>query len=82
VVLPFVVLSPVATLLLVLGPRSLALITAGRALSGLCSGVAIGSATAWVRELSAGDGLSARRSALALTAGFGLGPVGAALLAQ
>ena len=82
VVLPFVVLSPVATLLLVLQPRSLALITAGRALAGLCSGVAIGSATAWVQELSAGDGLSARRSALALTAGFGLGPVVAAALAQ
>jgi predicted MFS family arabinose efflux permease len=82
VVLPFVVLSPVATLLLVLGPRSLPVITVGRALGGLCSGVAIGSATAWVQELSAGDGLSARRSALALTAGFGLGPVVAAVLAQ
>src|SRR5580693_8614963 len=82
VVLPFVVLSPVATLLLVLGPRSLAVITVGRALSGLCSGVVFGSATAWVQELSAGDGLSARRSALALTAGFGLGPVVAAVLAQ
>jgi predicted MFS family arabinose efflux permease len=82
VVLPFVVLSPVATLLLVLGPRSLAVITVGRALAGLCSGAVFGSATAWVQELSLGDGLSARRSALALTAGFGLGPVVAAVLAQ
>ncbi len=82
VVLPFVALSPVATLLLVLGPRSLAMIAAGRALAGLCSGVVFGSATAWVQELSQGDGLSARRSALALTAGFGLGPVVAAVLAQ
>ena len=82
VVLPFVVLSPLATLLLVLGPRALAVITVGRALAGLCSGVVFGSATAWVQELSAGDRLSARRSALALTAGFGLGPVMAAVLAQ
>lgn len=82
VVLPFVALSPLATLLLVLGPRSLALITAGRALAGLCSGVVFGSATAWVQELSHGTGQSARRAALALTAGFGLGPVVAALLAQ
>jgi MFS family permease len=82
VVLPFVALSPLATLLLVLGPRSLAMIAAGRALAGLCSGVVFGSATAWVQELSLGDGQSARRSALALTAGFGLGPVVAALLAQ
>jgi len=82
VVLPFVALSPLATLLLVLGPRSLALITAGRALAGLCSGVVFGSATAWVQELSHGTGQSARRAALSLTAGFGLGPVVAAVLAQ
>jgi MFS family permease len=82
VVWPFVVLSPLATLLLVLGPRSLVLIAAGRALAGLCSGVVFGAATAWVQEVSPDDGLSARRSALALTAGFGLGPVVAAVLAQ
>jgi MFS family permease len=82
VVLPFVALSPLATLLLVLGPRSLAVIAAGRALAGLCSGVVFGSATAWVQELSHGTGQSARRSALALTAGFGLGPVVASVLAQ
>jgi len=82
VVWPFVALSPLATLLLVLGPRSLPLIAAGRALAGLCSGVVFGAATAWVQEVSPDDGLSARRSALALTAGFGLGPVVAAVLAQ
>jgi hypothetical protein len=58
------------------------LISAGRALAGLCSGVVFGSATAWVQELSHGTGQSARRAALALTAGFGLGPVIAAVLAQ
>ena len=82
VVWPFVALSPLATLLLVLGPRSLAMIAVGRALAGLCSGVVFGAATAWVPEVSPDDGLSARRSALALTAGFGLGPVVAAVLAQ
>jgi len=81
-VLPFAALSPVATLLLVLGPRDLALIAAGRALAGLCSGMVFGPATAWVLDLSGGDALSARRAALALSAGFGLGPVVAALLAQ
>src|SRR5512142_1789911 len=82
VVWPFVALSPLATLLLVLGPRSLAMIAAGRALAGLCSGVVFGAATAWVQEVSPSAGTSARRAALALTAGFGLGPVAAALLAQ
>src|SRR5690349_12228537 len=82
VVWPFVALSPLATLLLVLGPRSLAMIAVGRALAGLCSGVVFGAATAWVQEVSLDEGLSVRRSALALTAGFGLGPVVAAVLAQ
>jgi hypothetical protein len=82
VVLPFAALSPVATVLLVVGPHSLPLIAAGRALAGLCSGMVIGPATAWVQDLSGGDARSARRAALALSAGFGLGPVVAALLAQ
>jgi MFS family permease len=81
-VLPFAALSPVATLLLVLGPHSLPLIAAGRALAGVCSGMVIGPATAWVQDLSGGDARSARRAAFALSAGFGLGPVVAALLAQ
>jgi MFS family permease len=82
VVLPFAALSPVATLLITVGSRDLVMIGVGRALAGLCSGVVFGPATAWVRDLSEGDGLSARRAALALSAGFGLGPVVAALLAQ
>ena len=82
VVIPFAALSPVATLVLVLAPRSVGALEAGRALAGLCSGVVFGAATAWVRELSTNVVLSARRSALALSAGFGTGPVVAALLAQ
>ena len=90
VVWPFVALSPLATLLLVLEPRSLTMIAVGRALAGLCSGVVFGAATAWVQDVSPDEGpsngpsngLSVRRSALALTAGFGLGPVMAAVLAQ
>jgi MFS family permease len=80
IVLPFVALSPIATLLLILGPWDLAIIAVGRALAGLCSGVVFGAATAWVQELSHGAGT--RRAALALSAGFGLGPVVAAVLAQ
>src|ERR1700761_2198797 len=82
VVLPFVVLSPLATLMLMLGPRSLPVIAAGRALAGLCSGVVFGSATAWVQELSDDPAASARRSAVALSAGFATGPAVAAVLAE
>ena len=52
VVLPFAALSPVATLLLVLGAHSLPVLAAGRALAGLCSGMVFGPATAWVQDLS------------------------------
>jgi MFS family permease len=82
VVLPFVVLSPLATLMLMLGPRSLPVIAAARALAGLCSGVVFGSATAWVQELSDDPAASARRSAIALSAGFAFGPAIASALAQ
>jgi MFS family permease len=82
VVVPFAALSPVATLLLVLGHDSLTVLAAGRALAGLCSGAVFGAATAWVQDLSQGEASSARRAALALSAGFGLGPVVAAFLAQ
>ena len=81
-VLPFAALSPVATLLLILGSHDLALIAAGRALAGVCSGMVFGPATAWVQDLSGGSALSARRAALALSAGFGFGPIVAAALAQ
>src|SRR6201996_7445669 len=82
VVLPLVVLSPLATLMLMLGPRSLPVIAAARALAGLCSGVVFGSATAWVQELSDDPAASARRSAVALSAGFAIGPAVAASLAE
>src|SRR6185437_15012630 len=56
---------------------------------GVASGAAFAAGSAWVQELSAppwdagaGRGAGAKRAAMALTAGFGLGPVVAGLLAQ
>ncbi|HEV7188626.1 MAG TPA: MFS transporter [Blastococcus sp.] len=61
----------------------------GRLLAGLASGAAFAAGSAWVEELSAPSwdpgarpGGGARRAAMSLTAGFGLGPVVAGLLAQ
>ena len=84
VVVPFVLLSPVATLLLVLFREEVAGLAVGRTLAGVCSGVVFGAATAWVRELTEGAtaGVSARRSAVALTCGFALGPLAASVLAE
>jgi hypothetical protein len=62
---------------------------AGRLLAGVASGAAFAAGSAWVEELSAPPwdadgpaGSGARRAAMSLTAGFGLGPVVAGLLAQ
>jgi MFS family permease len=83
-VLPFVALSPLATLILILGREEPALLATSRLLAGVCSGVVFGTASAWVQELSAGEspGIAARRAAIALSAGFGAGPLAAALVAQ
>src|ERR1700712_994137 len=86
---PAVVLSVVATVILMVGHDSLALLYVGRFLAGACSGAIFAAGTAWVKELSsgaygarAGEQAGARRAAIALSAGFGFGPVIAGLLAQ
>ncbi|MEX0428882.1 MFS transporter [Nocardioides sp. DS6] len=62
---------------------------AGRAFSGAAVGIAMAVGTTWVSELSAApydlsaaSGAGARRSSIALSAGFGLGPASAGILAQ
>ena len=81
---PFVLLSPVASLILVLGRDEVWGLATGRLLAGICSGVVFSATSAWVAELSAGDpeGAGARRAAIALSAGFGAGPLVSGLVAQ
>src|SRR3954447_26015572 len=83
-VLSFCALSPLASVILVFGRHSEVALGVGRLLAGACSGVVFSAAAAWVQELSTeGDpGAAARRAAIALSAGFGAGPLGAALVAQ
>lgn len=82
--LVFVALSPLATLGLVLGRHGAEGLALARLLAGACSGVVFAAGSAWVQELSAGtpEGTGARRAAIALTAGFGTGPVVTGLMAQ
>jgi MFS family permease len=84
VVLPVVALSPVASLVLIAGHESVAILTVARLLAGFCSGVCFSAASAWVAELSVDDpeGAGARRAAIALSAGFGLGPMLAGLIGE
>ena len=88
VVVPAAVLSFVTTIALAAAGGSLGLLFAGRLLAGVSSGAAFSAGTAWLRDLSRpGTGAAdahaaARRAAVAMTAGFALGPLVAGLLAQ
>ncbi|WP_340536707.1 MFS transporter [Nocardioides sp. GXZ039] len=83
-VVPAVVLSPVASLLLMVESHSTLGLCAARLLAGVCSGVVFSAASAWVAELSVHEapGTAARRAAIALSAGFGVGPLVTGLVAQ
>jgi MFS family permease len=81
--------SVVASVVLLLGQSSFAALFVGRLLAGIASGSVFAAGTAWVKELSrapydetAGPQTGARRSAIALSSGFGLGPLVAGLVAQ
>jgi MFS family permease len=85
VVLPATALSVIATGLLMLGGESIAALFAGRLLAGIVSGSVFAAATTWLREssLAVGVGASAAsRTAAAMSAGFGLGPLVAGAIAQ
>ncbi|HEX3316586.1 MAG TPA: MFS transporter [Solirubrobacteraceae bacterium] len=83
-VLPLIALSPVATALTIAAHHSPLALGPARFLAGVCSGVVFAAAGAWLQELStdAAPGAAARRAAIAMSAGFGAGPLVAALLAQ
>ncbi|MBZ5740295.1 MFS transporter [Nocardioides mangrovi] len=84
VVVPFVAISPVATVLLIASAHWVPGLAIARLLAGVSSGVVFGAASAWVSDLSVDDpaGAGARRAALALSAGFGLGPLVTGLVAE
>jgi hypothetical protein len=80
----FATLSLLATAVLAGGQWGVGWLYAGRLLTGVVSGTVFSIGTAWVKELSDGSdpGLGARRAGVALTAGFGVGPLVAGVLAQ
>ncbi len=77
VVLPFVAISPLATGLLMVWHDWAPGLGLARLLAGISSGIVFGAATAWVADLSVDGppGAGARRAALSLSAGFGVGPL-------
>lgn len=84
VLLPFVALAGVSSLLFVVAADSTPLLFGARWLQGVVSGVVFSVGSAWVAELSAaaGAGAAGRRAAVAMTAGFALGPFVSGALGQ
>jgi hypothetical protein len=85
VVVPALLVSFLATCLLIAGGQQTPLLFAGRFLAGVASGLAFGTGAAWVKELSADAGDIAagpRRATVAMTAGFAAGPIAAGVCAQ
>lgn len=88
-VLPAAFVSTLASICLLIGPDTLALLLVGRFLAGVATGVVLAAGTAWVKELShppydqpPHPSTGARRAGLAISAGFGAGPLIAAIIAQ
>ncbi|TDD73648.1 MFS transporter [Actinomadura darangshiensis] len=80
IALPFACLSALVTLVLMAGVAAPSLLYAGRLLAGVVTGAVLAAGTAWVKELEPVSGT--RMTALAVSAGFGAGPLAAALVAQ
>jgi len=82
---PVLVLSAIGSLVLLLAGESFLGLLIGRIVVGVAAGAAFGPGTAWVKELSERAGRAeagARRAAVALTAGFAVGPLISGILAQ
>ena len=82
VVLPFVVLSAVASLVLMAASDTLAALYLGRLLQGVVSGVVFSVGSAWLAELLGDPAVASRRAAAAMSLGFGGGPLVSGLLGQ
>jgi MFS family permease len=84
VAIPGIVLSGLASLAFAFAGDSLTLLFTARFLQGVVSGVVFSVGSAWVGELSlaSGEGAGGRRAAVAMTAGFALGPLTSGLLGE
>ncbi len=80
IVLPAALLALVASGVLALGAESFGALLAGRFCYGLAAGAVMTPGAVWVAELSAEGG--PRRATIALSAGFGLGPLVTGLVAE
>jgi MFS family permease len=83
--IPAALLAVAGTIILGAGAPTYARLLVGRLVVGLGSGATFSAATAWSQDLAAAEatpGNGARRTAIALSGGFGGGPLVASVLAQ
>ncbi len=81
VVLPASLLAIAASAVLSFGEHGFRVLLAGRLLYGLATGSVMSPGSVWVQELSS-SATGARRATLALSAGFGLGPLVSGVIAE
>ena len=81
IVLPASLLAIAASVVLAFGAHGFGVLLAGRLLYGLATGSVMSPGSVWVQELSS-PATGARRATLALSAGFGLGPLVSGLIAE
>ena len=76
--------SIASSIFLIAGPWVPGMLYLGRFAAGIASGGVFAVGTSWLRELSeeTGGGKAARRAAISLTAGFGMGPLVAGALGR
>ncbi|GAB0107916.1 MFS transporter [Nocardia sp. JMUB6875] len=86
---PAPVIAALGSTLLAFGSASVPMLSAGRVLCGIALGLAMAVGSSWLKELSQPpytaetvSGTGARRSAMSLTGGFGIGAGVAGVLAQ
>lgn len=82
VVLPFAIVSGLASAVFLGASDSVPLLLLGRLLQGMVSGAVFSVGSAWIGELLPDPGQAARRATTALSMGFALGPLTAGLLGQ
>jgi predicted MFS family arabinose efflux permease len=85
VLLAALLLSAFGSAVILFSGGAFGTILAGRIMVGVSAGSAFGPGTAWIKELSdtaRAAGTGARRSAIALTAGFALGPLLSGVIVQ
>ncbi len=82
VVIPFAIVSGLASAVFLGASESVPLLLVGRLLQGMVSGAVFSVGSAWMDELVPDPGAAARRATTALSLGFALGPLSSGVLAQ